>query len=109
MKHVLTIIAAVLAVGISMAQTVKNVDRLSAPPRVMLEPSQPMMLREAVGSGQIIPDFSTDAVTAQKIGSSVNYLGYSNNGQKQSYLINDLNSIAFIFRNNQNVTGAGNS
>lgn len=109
MKHLLTIIAAMLAVGMSMAQTVNNLDRLSAPPRIMLEPSQHLMLREGVGSGSTIPDFSTDAVTAQKIGSSANYLGYSNNGQKQSYLINDLNSIAFIFRNNPNVSGAGNS
>lgn len=48
-------------------------------------------------------------IASQKIATSSNSFGYANLGQKQCYIRNDLNTIAFIFRNNPNISGAGNS
>lgn len=95
----------------TMAQTVvKNVKLVSAPPRIMAEElTSPLMLKQGNGFVSHLPEFSTDAVTSQKIGSSANYFGYANNGQKQSYLINDLDAVEFVFRNNPAVTGGGNT
>lgn len=47
-------------------------------------------------------------VVSQKIGSSANFFGYGNLGQKQIYIRNDLNTVSFVFRNNPIVSGAGN-
>ncbi len=87
---------------------VQNAGIVSAPTQ-LTEPQVPLMLRQVQGLGTTIPDFHTDVVTSQKIGSSANYFTYSNNGQKQISVINDLNVVSFVFRNNPNVTGAGNS
>lgn len=48
-------------------------------------------------------------VIFQKIGSSDNLFSYSNFGQKQIYIRNDLNTVSFVFRNNPTVSGGGNN
>lgn len=102
------------ATNLSFAQNVKgkkvsNLGIISAPTQQLTEPQAPLMLRQEQGLGTTLPDFHTDAVTTQKIGSSANYYTYANNGQKQIGVLNDLNAVSFVFRNNPNVTGAGNS
>lgn len=102
------------ATNLSFAQNVKgkkvsNLGIISEPKQLLTEPQVPLMLRQEQGLGTTLPDFHTDVVTAQRIGSSANYYTYSNNGQKQIGVLNDLNAVSFVFRNNPNVTGAGNS
>lgn len=104
MKHFFFAIAALMAVGTTMAQNVP----LFAPPRILAEPNTTHTQRQAPGEVSTIPDFSTDAVTAQKIASSANFYTYGNTGQKPLSIINDLNAVSFIFRNNANVSGGGN-
>lgn len=88
---------------------VRNLGIVSAPKQLLTEPQVPLMLRQEQGLGTTLPDFHTDAVTSQKIGSSANYYTYSNNGQKQISVSKDVKAVSFIFRNNPNVSGAGNS
>lgn len=104
MKHLFFAIAALMAVGTTMAQNVP----LFAPSRILTEPNSTHTQRQAPNVISTIPDFSTDAVTAQKIASSANFYTYANTGQKPLSIINDLNAISFIFRNNPNVSGGGN-
>ncbi len=116
MRKLFTIATTLLVASVGMAQTQKTVrivnrpvQNVSALPRFVEEPNAPLMLRQGTGLVSTIPPVHTDQVTSQKIGSSSNYFGYSNNGQKQSYIMNDLNSVAFTFRNNPTASGAGNS
>lgn len=114
MRKLFTVATALLVGSVGMAQTqgkgrivnrpVQNVSEL---PRFVQEPSTPLMMRQATEIVSTIPDYHTDAVTSLKIGSSANFFGYSNNSQKQIAIMNDLNAVAFVFRNNPTVSGAG--
>lgn len=103
MKHILSAMILALIVSATMAQSVSPLRDLIS------EPTMPLVLRQAQHTKSDIPDFSTNTVTSHKIGSSSNFYGYSNGGQKQCYILNDLNTVAFVFRNNPAVSNAGNS
>lgn len=116
MRKLFTVATALLVGSVGMAQTqgkghivnrpVQNVSEL---PRFVQEPSTPLMLRQATEIVSTIPSYHTDAVNSLKIGSSGNFFGYSNNSQKQLYIMNNLNAVSFVFRNNPTASGAGNS
>lgn len=116
MRKLFTIATAFLVGSVGMAQTsgtghivTRPIQNVTALPRIVEEPSTPLMMRQGNGIQSTIPTYSTDAVTSQMIGTSANYFGYSNNGQKQSHIINGLNSVAVVFRNDPTASGAGNS
>ena len=88
------------------AQVITNTQIVGAPPRVTNEMPASSMMRQAPNADNNLPDYGTNTVTSQKIGSSANYFGYGNNGQKQMYLQSDINSLAFVFRVNPSLTGA---
>lgn len=89
---------------------VKHWQTLAEPPQTYPNSLPPLLLgRQAQGITATMPDVSTDAVNAQKIGVSSNFYGYLNTGQKQMSILNDLNTVSFVFRNDASTTGIGNS
>lgn len=115
MRKLFTIATALLVGSVGMAQTssktrvVRPEQAISSIPSPQEEAFAPLMMRQGNGVQSTTPPFSTDQVTSIQIGSSGNFFGYSNPSQKQLSIMNDLNSAAFIFRNNPAASGAGNS
>ena len=106
MKQVIFTILNLAFLSSLTAQVVTNTQIVGAPPRVANEMPASSMIRQAPNADNNLPNYGTNTVTSQKIGSSANYYGYANNGQKQMYLQNDINSLAFVFRVNPSLTGA---